>query len=81
MWNEIKGYFTEEIMIPVTPPIGDIERPLEMILDRGTTPNVNGRQFGSRDYDCNSKKDFSDVSRNSHFAQPTTGWELANNGM
>jgi len=37
---EIKRYFTEAIMIPITPTIGDIERYLETRLDRDTTPGA-----------------------------------------
>ena len=38
--DEIKGYFTGAIVIPVIPTIRDIERYLEMRLGRDTTPNA-----------------------------------------
>ena len=38
--GEIWGYFTEVIMIAVIPAIGDIEKYLEMRLDRDTTPRA-----------------------------------------
>ena len=38
--DEIGRYFTKAIMIAITPTVGDIERYLEMILDRDTTPGA-----------------------------------------
>ena len=38
--DEVKGYFSAAIMISVIPTIGDIEKYLEMRLDRDTTPSA-----------------------------------------
>jgi len=40
IWGEIKRYFPEAVMIPVIPTVGDIERYLEIRLDRDTTPGA-----------------------------------------
>ena len=38
--DEVKRYFTEAIMIPIVPTIGDIERYLEMRLNKDPTPSA-----------------------------------------
>ena len=45
--DEIERYFAEAIMIVVTPTIKDIERYLEMRLDRDPTPNAMDRNLRS----------------------------------
>ena len=38
--DEIKGYFTQAIMAPIIPTIGDIERYLNMRLEKDSTPSA-----------------------------------------
>ena len=38
--DEIKGYFTQAIMTPIIPTIGDIERYLNMRLEKDSTPSA-----------------------------------------
>ena len=40
IWSEIRKVFTEAIMIPVAPTIGDIEKYLKMRLERDITPGA-----------------------------------------